>query len=176
MRRWSLIVVLTATLVLGASACGLKESDDAGNLAAEFDSTTEPGAAGPATTGDPAADDTIADPSADDPFGEDGSSGEGSDEDPSSDDGSGENGSGDSGSGDGDFCSLANESTEALSSGASADYLESWLASAPEELRDEVEIVTDWYEQSASDPTAGMPDEVLNALIAISQYTIENCT
>jgi hypothetical protein len=165
MRRWSLIVVLIAALALGASACGLKEADDAGDLSIEGDPTTEvdPGIAGPATGGgDPSTDDTTAeDPPADDPFEE----------------GLGDEGSGDGGSGGDDFCDLAKESPDPTSIAAGDEFFERWRAAAPEELHDEIDVVTDWYEQSKSgDATAEMPDDVLDALVAIGKYTVENCT
>jgi hypothetical protein len=196
MRRWSLIVVLIATLAFGATACGLKETDDAGRLATGGDPTTEPG---PATTDPAITDDTTADdPPTDDGSGNDGSgsgssgdgvsdddgsdddgsgSGSGSSGDGSSDDGSsGDDGSGGSASGGDDFCSLAKESPDPTSAAAGEEFFERWLASAPEELRDEIEVITDWYEQSQADPDAEMPEEVLDALIALGQYTVENCT
>ena len=164
MRRWSLIVVLTAALALGASACGLKEADDAGDLSVEGDPTTEldPGLADPPSLDDPSTDDTAADePPAEDPFEE----------------GLGDEGSGDGGSGGDDFCELAKESPDPTGVAAGDEFFERWRAAAPEELHDEIDVVTDWYEQSKSgDAGADMPDEVLDALVSIGRYTVENCT
>jgi len=174
MRRWSLIVVLIAGLALGASACGLKESDDAGDLSVEDIPTTQPGTdpgAGPA--GDLPS---IDDPALDDPSGDD--SGGGSDN-PLGDDGSGDEGSGGSdggGSGGDDFCELAKESPDPTSVAAGDEFFERWRAAAPEELHDEIDVVTDWYEESKTDPGTQMPEEVLDALVAIGQYTVTNCS
>ena len=167
MRRWSLIVVLTAALALGGSACGLKEADDAGDLSIEGDPTTDPGLAPPSTGADPFTDDTTADePPAEDPL-----------DDPLGDEGSGDEGSGGEGSGGDDFCSLAKESPDPTSVAAGDEFFERWRAAAPEELHDEIDVVTDWYEQSKSGGIdAEMPDDVLDALVAIGRYTVENCT
>jgi hypothetical protein len=175
MRRWSLIVVLIAALALGSSACGLKEADDAGDLSVGGDPTTEPepGAAGPATGGDPSTDDTAPD----DPFGDDPLGDEGSGDEGSGDEGSGDEGSGDEGSGGDDFCELSKESPDPTSIAAGDEFFERWRAAAPEELHDEIDVVTDWYEQSKSEGLgAEMPDDVLDALVAIGRYTVENCT